>query len=324
MKKLILLFAGAALVINLNANRDPGMTMTKATKAVQVDGVVDGNDPWGITWIDLTYNKTANTTSAMTGKFQITYDDSCLYLVVDINDPTQGDTAAANTWERDCIEVFVGMDTNTYGSIKYKAGDFQFRNGWATEYPWRFEVGVGDPAPKTGARLADFKANSLNYTAQVDDPTEYITEWSLSWRTMLKDTVEWVGNEFIGFDVQIADNTTNAASGRSQQTYWWNNEDQAWHNITLFGIVKLATPITWYVKPEPPGFKNVTLNKFSVVPQGKLLVIKNASSNRISIYNIAGQRIKQVNLTGNTVYVDLDPGLYLVNDGSNTAKVVIK
>jgi hypothetical protein len=149
MKKVSLLLFGVAIAAYSFGQLPTALTITKASKAVKVDGVVDTNDPWGSTWVANTNNKAGGTTSASTSKFQLTYDDDYLWLVAESDGDASVDTDAVaipNTYERDCYEVFVKMDTNSWSknefpiaSGKYIQGDYQFRNARGIVWPDRFE-----------------------------------------------------------------------------------------------------------------------------------------------------------------------------------------
>jgi hypothetical protein len=117
MKKILLLLTGVS-VIGIACAQGP-ITIKKASKAPKIDGVADSNDPWnagGVTWINMTQNKISNTTSDITAKFQITFDNNNLYLIAQSSGDKAMDTDAVaipNSYERDCFEVFVKLDTTS-------------------------------------------------------------------------------------------------------------------------------------------------------------------------------------------------------------------
>jgi hypothetical protein len=323
MKKLILLFASVALVFTyLNAGT-PSLTISKAATPVTIDGVSDSNDPWTGTWIDMTVLKTTNTTSDMTAKYEMMYDDSALYVIVQIDDPTPGDTSGSNTYERDCMEVFVGMDTNA-PTADYKTGDYQFRQSWGAEYPWGFEVGAGSPAAADDATKADFVADGFTKTAQVDDASSYITEWALKWRTLNKNICDDKFNKnFIKFEIQAADNTTGSNGGRTQQNYWYDNSDNQWHNITLFGLVALESPVVDAALSVPCVSVHKTVGSVSNV-----YVLKNTLqgvNGNVNIYDITGRLVIKTVATNNMVDISsLNNGIFVVKSNTGTAKFVKK
>ena len=81
-----------------------------------IDGVVDNKDPWESTWVIMTANLKSNTTSAITAKFQLTWNQKYIWLVVQCDGDATIDTSSINiplVNETDGIDVFVKLDTNS-------------------------------------------------------------------------------------------------------------------------------------------------------------------------------------------------------------------
>jgi hypothetical protein len=280
---------------------DP-LTISKTSIPPKIDGVIDSNDPWTITWTK-THNHITNTTSDITGKFQITYDEENLYIAVVCTGDKHVDTSSAeipNSWENDCIEVYVKMDTNSGEIGVYIPGDYQFRMRRGSIFPDRF-----DP----GQMTCDWRHSNFKI-GQKDTDTSYTQEWQMPW-AVLADSAKmdpvWDGKQF-KFDIMISDNTTGGSSGRTQQLWWYYDRDEAWHSTIYFGLVTLLTT----------AVKNTQLSKLTVSPNpanNKLRIIGDITDQAvINIYNIEGKKVVTTKIPGNkAVNIGyLKTGAYLV------------
>jgi hypothetical protein len=302
MRKSTLSLLLIVILCNLAGATDP-LTISKTSKPPKIDGVIDSNDPWTTTWINMTQNKGANTSSDVTGKFQLSYDENNLYLAVVCTGDKSVDTSSVaipNSWENDCIEVFVFMDTTSIEGYIYKPGDYQFRMRRASFFPDRF-----DPGQMTcDWRHSDFKIG------QKDLGNSYTQEWQMPW-AVLADSAgmshTWDGKQF-KFDIEISDNTTGSGSGLTQQLYWCENSDNSWQFIQYFGLIKLlSTKVNTTQLDELMISPNPTNNKLRV--NGEL-----TDRTIINIYNIEGKQVLTTKIPRNkTVDVSyLRTGVYMV------------
>jgi len=280
MKKLFLLLAGVAVVGFIFAQGP--ITIKRASKAAKIDGVADSNDPWnagGVTWINMTQNKGANTTSDITCKFQLTYDNSNLYLIAQSSGDKVMDTDAVaipNSYERDCFEVFVKLDTTSGDAGTYIPGDFQFRQSRASIFPDRFDA---------GQLIAGWQDNGNFKIAQTEGSGNYQQEWQMPW-SLLADSSgmdpEWDHIQ-IKFDIQNADNTTAAGNGRTQQLFWNSGSDEQWHNTTYFGLVTLQDKVV------PVSVPTVKASAKNLYYNG--IELKLSKAGNLVIYNVAGVKV---------------------------------
>jgi hypothetical protein len=256
------------------------LTITMTANPPKIDGVIDNNDPWSSTWIDMTGNYGANTTSDVTGKFQLTYDENKLYLAVVSTGDKSLDTSSAdipNSYESDCIEVFILMDTSRENDYDYKPGDYQFRMRRGSVFPDRFDHGQ----LYNNWRNSDFKIG------QTDMGTSYMQEWQMPW-AVLADSAgmspAWDGTIF-RFDIKISDNTTGAGSGRTQQLFWSQLREYSWRNIQYYGWIKLlATAVKTTKLKEKTIYLNPVNNKLRINTEI-------SEQSIIEIFNIEGKQI---------------------------------
>jgi hypothetical protein len=226
MKRTIFTFLVLVLLANLAfAGYGKPLTIYKTSKAPKIDGYMDANDPWSSTWVKMTAQKTANTSSSVTAQFQLSYDDVNLYLICQqIGNLTVDSDATAipNSYERDNFEVYLKMDTASENAdFSYETdGTYQFRMQRAAIFPNRFDY------PFQGTSGNRFKDDKNFKVAQTEQGTSFIQEWQMPWN-MLTDNgnVDKFNKKNFKFEIDASDNTTGAAGGRTQITFWQDNSD---------------------------------------------------------------------------------------------------
>jgi hypothetical protein len=312
MKKTIFTLLALAIVASSAfAGYGKPLTITKATKAPKIDGVSDASDPWTSTWVKMTTAKTANTTTTMTAQFQLTYDDANLYLICQQAGNLTLDTSAAacpNSYERDCFEVFVKMDTASENAdFSYETdGTYQVRMGRASVFPDRFDF-AGKWKEYVGAGLQ---------IKQVDGATGFTQEWQMPW-AMLDDSAkvtQW-DHKQIKFEIQAADNTTGATGGRTQQMYWQDGSDNQWHNTSTFSLVVMAT------KVDVKNVAAINNNDFIVnsLVTDELRLKKSVD---VRIFNIMGAEVANLKNVNSVNMQNYASGIYLVRANNMTARIV--
>jgi hypothetical protein len=267
------------------SNQSYHLNISMIDKLPKIDGIIDNNDPWTTTWINMKNNYGSNTTSDVTGKFQLTYNENNLYLAVVSTGDKSLDTSSEdipNSYESDCIEVFILMDT-TRENDYYKPGDYQFRMRRGSVFPDRFDPGQ----LYNNWRNSDFKIGQTNVG------TSYTQEWQMPW-AVLADSAgmspAWDGTTF-RFDIKISDNTTGAGSGRTQQLFWSQLLEYSWRNIQYYGWIKLLTTA---VKTAKLKEKTIYLNPVN----NKLRINAEISEQSIiEIFNIEGKQILTAKIT---------------------------
>jgi hypothetical protein len=314
MKKTIFTLLALAIVASsVFAGYGAPITIKRAAKPAKIDGVSDASDPWTSTWVKMTTAKTANTTTTMTAQFQLAYDNTNLYLICQQAGNLTEDTAAsaiANSYERDCFEVFVKLDTASENAdFSYETdGTYQVRQVRASVFPDRFDF---------AGKWKEYVGFGLQIK-QVDGATGFTQEWQMPW-TMLSDSGKvdkWSKKDF-KFEIQAADNTTGAAGGRTQQMYWQDGSDNQWHNTSTFSLVKLTDAV---------DVKQVAALNNNVVTMNTLVadvLTLSTTVKSLSIYNVTGQVVVDNLKNVNTVNLsNLSSGIYFVRTNNMTTKIV--
>jgi hypothetical protein len=300
---LILLLCVAVMVNAANITHE----FNKTGKAPVIDGIVDENDPWDEgSWMDIAYNKAGVVTTDMSAKMQLLFskdiagDAGFIYLVVNVSDETpNNDPAISNTYERDCVEYFFGVDTNAYANAgAYKtAGDLQLRI--QREHPDGIEPNGNYVDGST------IETNSSEYTQELQIPM-----------SILGAGAAFDGKN-IRLDIQVADNTTGASGGRTQQTYWNSAaSDNQWKDTRDFGIAVIGSKVV--------GVKNVAAAKGTAFVKNNMLNVNNVNGT-VAIYDLKGSMMRKatINGKGSIDIADMKAGMYIVK-GNDIAVIFVK
>jgi len=294
------------------------MEIPKAAKAPTVDGYIDDvDDPWG-SFIDIAVRNASGTTTGMTGKFKLLAAADAFYVAIVVQDATPNNdlTAIPNSYERDCAEMFFAVDTVTGETGAYKTGCWQLRCQREAE-----SLIDGNSGPNTWG-FASMTANPLFQVGVETSATEWTAELVIPFDGLITDNAGGVlaepwTQEYVRFDVALADNTTGAASGRTEQKYWYGRngaaDDHGWDNTKALAICKLPTNAV------------TTLNtvKASAFVSNNVLNVKNVNG-VVGIYNMKGSLVRSASINGNgsIAIADLQSGLYIVKGKDLAIKFV--
>jgi chitodextrinase len=158
------------------------------------------------------------------GYHQVYWDQSGLYLLVQVNDDTLTTTAGLPYWQVDNIEVYLDMDNSktpcpgcAWNQNSYDANDFQFQ----------LRIG-GELNERVKAGYADYSQNIFE--------GGYLVEFFFPFDSLNIDK-EFAVGDLIGFDVFISDNDDSAT--RDAQLSWFDDKGEAYHNPSRFGTIEL-------------------------------------------------------------------------------------
>lgn len=276
-----------------------------------IDGVVDDQDPWlEDGWILMEQEVATNSTEDASSSFQILHDDDMIYIVQEIIDATPNNDAGAiaNTYARDCNEVFFHMaDDSGAGTYTASTSQLRFqRNGDG-------ETGFDGTASIVSALKNDdwfewmVTTTDEGWTFEAAFPIE-----------VLDGDGTFNGTDFL-FEIKATDNTNGEADGRTQQIYYNSPSDDQWQQVASFGFAFLSDTEV-QVKTGIKGLDNL---KASVFVTKEQLNFRNIEG-PISIYNTAGELIKLSNVEGNGS-IDIsafNSGLYIVKANQSTLKFI--
>jgi hypothetical protein len=256
------------------------LQLEAASQPAVVDGIVDADDPWGETWIDLALPKG---TEEHTAKFQIMNDADNLYLVVSVTDATV-DNSSETEYQRDNVEFFTSFRIPTGDNPEPKVADqdFQFRTG-------RDGRVTGD--------LSAEDATDAYETVVMTDDAGYIIEYSFPLETLI-NTTDFDGVNF-RFDIQVADAKDGARTG---QLFWAGDSDLQWSEVQAYGAAKLAE-----VSAIKHNVAKTNILLTTVVKNGTIKFNSGVDVKILSVHNSIGQVV-----ANSTNVANLPKGVYIV------------
>ncbi len=152
--------------------------------------------------------------SDLGAQFKVMWNESNLYVMVDVTDNTLVNTAETD-YENDCIELYIDGANSKFGS--YGASDRQYRFIWDN-----------DAIYEQGSHTAGVSF------AQENTAGGYRMEIAIPWSSVGANPSN---GDYIGFDIHVADND---GSGRKAKAAWAASEDVSWTDPSSFGTALLG------------------------------------------------------------------------------------
>jgi len=275
------------------------------SKAPQIDGSFAD---WGSTWVDIAQIKAGNTTTACHAKFQIAYTTDSLYIIVNVVDPTpHNEISIPNIYEKDCVELFISMDTITKSGL---GGDFQYR------------------LQRDNSQLDESVvfANAKSYP--VGGTAGYLQEWALPWadintRAGIPTDIALDGTSgrgYIRFDILVSDNTTGVA-GRSELLFWNKASDDQYSTTINYGYLKLMG--LDIINSHPTISHNSNASVY-YNPNKDVLKISEYIG-EVNIYNVVGKLVLKTRVNSNGEMINLNTisrGVYIVSGFGFSSKFI--
>jgi len=241
------------------------LTIAKRASPPTIDA---GISDWGPDWIAISNQDALGTTVATKGRFQIAYDDNRLYVIAATNDATPHNETTISSDNRDCIDLFVSLNTAT-------------TTGLAGKTRYRLQR-TGSPVEdgSVGVNAVSVINTNLNHVWPNWKPG-YTQEWSIPW-SGLASREGYVGGDInaFKFELRVADNTdgldASGATGRTQQTYWGSNAGDLYNSSQDYTIVNLSSPLT---SIGTVTAANTPVSSLTLSPSSKLTVSGSGSLN---------------------------------------------
>ncbi|MFB0555068.1 MAG: CBM9 family sugar-binding protein [Phycisphaerae bacterium] len=218
---LVLAFAGITSAVNPDADID--IPSPEGDSPV-IDGIID--DVWSLAstqYITILVSDSAPSSDAdCSGSWRTLWDGDYLYVLVDVNDEAlYNDTALANSWQDDSVEVY--FDGNNSKGDSTDEDDYQFCVRWSTEASEveQLREYFHSPDSLVGMKYA---------VVTTDDG--YLFEIGLPWSTLIGGPPE--GGQLIGMDVFINDDD-NGGDSRETQLAWHAPEGIGWNTPSMWG-----------------------------------------------------------------------------------------
>ena len=294
-----------ALTVRVNRNLPvPAPAIYHTNQSIIIDSDIES--AWFNTPEMALNNVTVGTRTAdFQAQWKALYDDTNLYLLVEVNDVALINDSGAGWYMDDVVEVFIDAD-NSSGATYDGVNDFQFGFRW------------NDPIIRLGN-------NSVNNTTgiaylQYATAVGYNLEAAIPWSTL---GVSPATTQVIGFDVAVDDDDDGGDRECAVASIF--TADNAWNNPSVLGNVALVMPTgldqdadnrlpaDYALSPNYPNPFNPTTTILYSLP--------NEADVRIVIYNTLGQELVELvndhRPAGTHKLViqgaDLSSGIYLVH-----------
>jgi hypothetical protein len=232
------------------------------------------------------------------------YDNTHLYLLVDVNDQMKMNDSGESWWEDDVVEIFIDGD-NSKSSSYDNVNDFQL----AFRY--------NDVVIHKGSG----NINTSNITFSQHNKTNgYVVEVQIPWNNM---GITPQNRKNIGLEIAVDDDDNGGS--RDAQVNAFSNSGNAYQNPSIFGSVPFTTCDEIITNIEDVSFSGCNIrpnpanHTLTFSPQHVFL---NAT---IKIINTLGEEVLSTNLDGGQVDIStLSSGIYTVMICQNEFMVIEK
>jgi hypothetical protein len=302
MKKILITLLTVTSCLFANSTNKT-LDVYKLATAPKVDGIVTD---WGSKWIDMSNTDPSSTTTGCTAQFQLGYTTDSLYIALKVQDATEFTyDSTVPSYMRDCIEMFVHIDTTT---ITPTNGSDQYR------------------MQRVPDATVGFEPSSVQHNVvSVDSPTGYTQEWAIAWTDIaskesfdISDGIDALTIPYIRFDIKTADNTDGTATGRTQQIFWNTTSDTEYTGMTDMGYLHLMGVTA--------GVSKVAANSSDVYySAGKDALTVLNYIGEVNIYNVLGKLVLQTRVNSSKELINLssiNKGVYLVSGSGLSAKFI--
>lgn len=300
-------------------------------KKTTIKPVIDGNsndDCWtNAVWapIDQLWVGTAANANDYTGRFKASWDDSLVYILVEIRDDIFHDTHSNpldNYWNDDCIEIFVDEDKsggdhlNNFNAFAYHVSPF------------------GDVVDNDKTKAALF-----NHHVKIDVDTVGTTYfWEVKMRiyndqydqnNLNANRVTLTPNKVLGFSMAYNDSDNQNTREHMYGSQVINAADKniSYKTADAFGTLTLEnSPLS----VEDESENNQT---FFYDSENNQLILNSADIKQLIIYSLEGKEIKSMStsqLSTKSINLEnLPTGIFLIkivdeNNNSSTLKIATR
>ncbi|MBK8805207.1 MAG: hypothetical protein IPO21_00595 [Bacteroidales bacterium] len=157
----------------------------------------------------------------LSAKWSAIWDNTNLYIVVQVTDNNLQNDSGDNWWDDDGVEIFIDGN-NSKGSSYDNQNDFQWGFNYKSDV---IRTGGSNPSNSTAGIQFKIVTNATGYTLEVAIP----------WTTIkLSPTV----GATLGIDIAINDD--DGGSSRENKIAWNATEDNGWQNPSVFGAADLV------------------------------------------------------------------------------------
>ncbi|WP_440237560.1 glycosyl hydrolase family 8, partial [Cytophaga sp.] len=204
---------GTSSPVILNVYKAINQTSTAPAIDGTVDAIWSSNNAGSLNNI---ISGTITNAADLSGTFKALWDNTYIYLLVDVTDNTLINDSGTNKYDDDNIEVFFDIGNTKATTVGSNYFQYMFRWNDAT-------VTEANSKSTTGITFA-----------HVTKTGGYITEIRIPWSTVSNTPAV---NQLVGFDVEVDDDDDGGT--RDGKMSWYASADQAWTNPSYAGTAVL-------------------------------------------------------------------------------------
>jgi endo-1,4-beta-xylanase len=223
--------------------------------------------------------------------YHVAYNDDGLYFYGEALDDSVLIAPVADEHVSDSWEIFFDGDNSKGAS--YDDNDVQFR--WIYDADYETKYGIVDEE-------VVWAETETGYALELLIPASSLAD---------SFSVNIADETVIGWEVQI--NDAEVEGTRQNQIKWWSHDDRAWNSPVYFGTAILTTETG---VEEEAAAANIALSVAPVITSNAVVSISVPAgvAAQLSLYNIAGQKVLDLPVNGNTASLNasgLANGVYL-------------
>ncbi len=209
--------ASTALSVTTSVCLAADAQIPNTSTAIIIDGTMDAAYNGTAYSINKLTLGTVSSTADLSGTWKALWDNTNLYVFIEITDDIKMNDSGTSWWEDDAVEIFIDAD-NSKGTT-YGANDFQFA----------FRYNDATIRETKNNAITGVERSIVNFTGG------YRLEVKIPWSTL---TVTPAQNNQIGIDVQVNDDDNGGA--RDGKMAWFGTNDNTWSNPSLMGTAQLT------------------------------------------------------------------------------------
>ncbi|GCE12261.1 sugar-binding protein [Tengunoibacter tsumagoiensis] len=216
---------------------------------------IDGNSSDAIWSTAPSYNlnNTTGSPSGLSASYQSAWDNTNLYYLVKVNDPTYANGT-------DNVELYLDGNNSKVPNA-YIEGDWQYILTWGSTTVSQYQGGAN------GNTTAGHDISGIQSAQVANGSSGYQVEVKIPWSTL---GVTPATGANIGFDIDVAQQSTPGTT--AGKVFWNAITDDDWHDPSRFGVLKLGTDSNPTPTPTPTPTPNPTPTPTPTpIPTGSLL-----------------------------------------------------
>ncbi|HDQ25557.1 MAG TPA: hypothetical protein ENN43_02290, partial [bacterium] len=206
-------------VVTPTATPMPSAVAVECGQGIVIDGSISDAAWQDGMWMTNNRLITGTNPQNVTSKFKVRWDNTNLYVAVDVTDPSPNNDSGTAWYDDSSVEVYLDMNHNR--SVTYGTDDFQFSMRYNDQVLREINGKTSGAAGAVGARAGG-----------------YVVEMRLPWALL---GVMPVQGAVYGLDIGV---NIDSNGGAREGVLMWNGTSSNWQNTAAFGDAVLGAACT--------------------------------------------------------------------------------